>query len=125
MVAYGERMSSQPGPRVIFRLLSHDCNITGVRCCLLLPLECEFLKMVLAKSGQTTFEKDGYIPLPAKVTDKELARLHLAGRLLCLQLARALCRGFCVFNRCCYTASGSVKHVAQRIKLAVADMLQH
>jgi phosphate transport system substrate-binding protein len=40
------------------------------------PLEREFLKMVLAKSGQTTVVKDGYIPLPAKVADKELTRLQ-------------------------------------------------
>jgi phosphate transport system substrate-binding protein len=40
------------------------------------PLEREFLKMVLAKSGQTTVVKDGYIPLPAKVADKELANLQ-------------------------------------------------
>ena len=40
------------------------------------PLEREFLKMVLAKSGQTTVVKDGYIPLPAKVADKELAELQ-------------------------------------------------
>jgi len=40
------------------------------------PLEREFLKMVLAKSGQTTVVKDGYIPLPAKVADKELTELQ-------------------------------------------------
>ena len=40
------------------------------------PLEREFLKMVLAKSGQTTVVKDGYIPLPAKVADKELANMQ-------------------------------------------------
>jgi phosphate transport system substrate-binding protein len=40
------------------------------------PMEREFLKMVLAKSGQTTVVKDGYIPLPAKVADKELANLQ-------------------------------------------------
>ncbi len=40
------------------------------------PLELEFLKMVLSKSGQTTVVKDGYIPLPAKVANQELARLQ-------------------------------------------------
>ncbi len=40
------------------------------------PLEREFLKMVLSKSGQMTVVKDGYIPLPLKVADKELARLQ-------------------------------------------------
>lgn len=40
------------------------------------PLEREFLKMVLSKSGQTTVVKDGYIPLPAKVADKELTNLQ-------------------------------------------------
>ncbi len=40
------------------------------------PLEREFLKMVLSKSGQMTVVKDGYIPLPAKVADKELTNLQ-------------------------------------------------
>ncbi|GMQ88848.1 MAG: phosphate ABC transporter substrate-binding protein PstS family protein [Gammaproteobacteria bacterium] len=40
------------------------------------PLEREFLKMVLSKSGQMTVVKDGYIPLPAKVAGKELAKLQ-------------------------------------------------
>lgn len=40
------------------------------------PLEREFLKMVLSKSGQTVVVKDGYIPLPAKVADEELAKLQ-------------------------------------------------
>ena len=39
------------------------------------PLEREFLKMVLSKTGQKTVVKDGYIPLPAKVVEQELARL--------------------------------------------------
>lgn len=34
------------------------------------PLEAEFLRMVLSKTGQMTVVKDGYIPLPAKVADK-------------------------------------------------------
>lgn len=36
----------------------------------LLPLEREFLRMVLSKTGQGVVVKDGYIPLPAKVTAK-------------------------------------------------------
>jgi len=38
----------------------------------LAPLETEFLRMVLSKTGQTTVVKDGYIPLPSKVVDKYL-----------------------------------------------------
>lgn len=37
------------------------------------PLETEFIKMVLSKTGQRVVVKDGYIPLPAKVADKQLA----------------------------------------------------
>ena len=40
------------------------------------PLELEFFKMVLSKSGQGTVEKDGYIALPAKLAAKELAKLQ-------------------------------------------------
>jgi len=40
------------------------------------PLEREFLKMVLSKSGQNVVVKDGYIPLPKSVLEKELARLQ-------------------------------------------------
>jgi phosphate transport system substrate-binding protein len=40
------------------------------------PLESEFLKMVLAKTGQTVVIKDGYIPLPAKVAEQELSKLQ-------------------------------------------------
>ncbi len=39
------------------------------------PLETEFMKMVLSKTGQLVVVKDGYIPLPAKVAEKELAKL--------------------------------------------------
>jgi len=38
----------------------------------LAPLEREFIKMVLSKSGQEVVVKDGYIPLPAKVVNKVL-----------------------------------------------------
>ena len=40
------------------------------------PLEREFIRMVLSKSGQTVVVKDGYIPLPAKVARKELKKLQ-------------------------------------------------
>jgi phosphate transport system substrate-binding protein len=40
------------------------------------PLEMEFFKMVLSKTGQGTVEKDGYIALPAKLAAKELAKLQ-------------------------------------------------
>lgn len=43
----------------------------------LAPLEREFLKLVLSKSGQQVVLKDGYIPLPAKVVDKTLAKYGL------------------------------------------------
>ncbi|MGH8431515.1 MAG: PstS family phosphate ABC transporter substrate-binding protein, partial [Solimonas sp.] len=39
------------------------------------PLELEFIRMVLSKKGQQVVEKDGYIPLPAKLAEKELAKL--------------------------------------------------
>ncbi len=40
------------------------------------PLEGEFLKMVLSKTGQQIVIKDGYIPLPAKVVEKALASIQ-------------------------------------------------
>ncbi|WP_251359169.1 PstS family phosphate ABC transporter substrate-binding protein [Kangiella sp. TOML190] len=39
------------------------------------PIELEFLKMVLSKVGQEVVVKDGYIPLPAKVAEKQLKKL--------------------------------------------------
>lgn len=39
------------------------------------PLEAEFIRMVLSKVGQQVVVKDGYIPLPARVVEKELAKL--------------------------------------------------
>lgn len=39
------------------------------------PLELEFLKLVLSKSGQQVVVKDGYIPMPAKIVEKELEKL--------------------------------------------------
>jgi phosphate transport system substrate-binding protein len=41
----------------------------------LAPLEREFLRMVLSQSGQQVVVKDGYIPLPKKVVDKQLEML--------------------------------------------------
>jgi phosphate transport system substrate-binding protein len=41
----------------------------------LAPMDVEFLKMVLSKSGQKIVEKDGYIPLPNSVVQKELKKL--------------------------------------------------
>lgn len=42
----------------------------------LAPLENEFIKMVLSKTGQVAVLKDGYIPLPAKVIKKVLATIE-------------------------------------------------
>ncbi|MFN4292318.1 MAG: PstS family phosphate ABC transporter substrate-binding protein [Permianibacter sp.] len=39
------------------------------------PLELEFIKLIMSKTGQETVVKDGYIPLPAKVAEKQLALL--------------------------------------------------
>lgn len=39
------------------------------------PLEREFIKLVLSKAGQQVVIKDGYIPLPNSVVQKELAKL--------------------------------------------------
>jgi len=39
------------------------------------PITREFLAMVLSRSGQEVVVKDGYIPLPAKVAARELAKL--------------------------------------------------
>lgn len=44
----------------------------------LAPMEAEFLKMVLSKSGQKIVEKDGYIPLPSSVVEKEFKKLGLS-----------------------------------------------
>ena len=41
----------------------------------LAPLESEFIKMVMSKVGQMVVVKDGYIPLPARVATRQLARL--------------------------------------------------
>lgn len=43
----------------------------------LAPMDAEFLTMVLSKSGQKIVEKDGYIPLPNSVVQKELKKLGI------------------------------------------------
>ncbi|MDO6562437.1 phosphate ABC transporter substrate-binding protein PstS family protein [Amphritea sp. 1_MG-2023] len=43
----------------------------------LAPLEREFLKMVMAKVGQEVVVKDGYIPLPASLVEKQMKELGL------------------------------------------------
>jgi phosphate transport system substrate-binding protein len=40
------------------------------------PMELEFVKMVLSKQGQDVVVKDGYIPLPAALAQKELAKVQ-------------------------------------------------
>jgi phosphate transport system substrate-binding protein len=40
------------------------------------PLETEFLKMVLSKTGQMVVVKDGYVPLSGDMATKELAKLE-------------------------------------------------
>lgn len=39
------------------------------------PITREFLKMVLSKQGQEVVVKDGYIPVPAMVSEREIAKL--------------------------------------------------
>ncbi len=43
----------------------------------LLPLEREFVKLVLSQQGQQVVVKDGYIPLPASVAEQTLRQLGL------------------------------------------------
>ncbi len=43
----------------------------------LAPLDREFVKLVLSKVGQEVVVKDGYIPLPAMVVEKQMADLGL------------------------------------------------
>lgn len=40
------------------------------------PLTAEFIKLVLSSEGQQVVVKDGYIPLPAKVAARELAKIQ-------------------------------------------------
>ena len=39
------------------------------------PLEREFIRMVLSSTGQSVVVKDGYIPLPASVAEKQLVNI--------------------------------------------------
>ena len=39
------------------------------------PITLEFLKMVLSRQGQEVVVKDGYIPVPARVSEREIAKL--------------------------------------------------
>ncbi|MEL0630541.1 phosphate ABC transporter substrate-binding protein PstS family protein [Psychromonas aquatilis] len=41
------------------------------------PLQAEFIKLMLSKQGQLIVEKDGYIPLPHAVVEKEFEKLGL------------------------------------------------
>ncbi|MEX1147665.1 MAG: phosphate ABC transporter substrate-binding protein PstS family protein [Sphingomonadales bacterium] len=43
----------------------------------LAPLEKEFLKLVLSRQGQDVVVRDGYIPLPAPVVEKQMKELGL------------------------------------------------
>ncbi len=40
------------------------------------PVAAEFLKYILSKEGQEIVVKDGFLPLPAEVVEKELAKLN-------------------------------------------------
>mgnify|MGYP001814865565 CR=1 FL=1 len=40
------------------------------------PLTAEFIKLVLSREGQEVVVKDGYIPLPAKVSEREMAKIQ-------------------------------------------------
>lgn len=42
----------------------------------LTPIDREFIKMVLSKVGQKVVVKDGYVPLPVEVVEKELAKIQ-------------------------------------------------
>ena len=42
----------------------------------LAPIDREFIKMILSKVGQKVVVKDGYIPLPDSVVEKELQKLQ-------------------------------------------------
>ena len=41
------------------------------------PLELEFLRLVLSKTGQEAVEKDGYVPLSTRMVSRELKRLAI------------------------------------------------
>jgi phosphate transport system substrate-binding protein len=39
------------------------------------PLEREFVKLILSKTGQGVVIKDGYVPISAKIASKEMEKL--------------------------------------------------
>ena len=43
------------------------------------PLEREFVRMIMSRTGQEVVVKDGYIPLPARVAMKQLALISAVG----------------------------------------------
>jgi len=40
------------------------------------PLTSEFIKLVLSREGQEVVVKDGYIPLPARVAEREMSKIQ-------------------------------------------------
>ena len=40
------------------------------------PLEREFIKLVLSKQGQEIVNKDGYIPVSARIASRELKKIQ-------------------------------------------------
>jgi phosphate transport system substrate-binding protein len=42
----------------------------------LAPLEQEFIKLVLSKQGQEIVNKDGYIPVSARIASRELKKIQ-------------------------------------------------
>ena len=40
------------------------------------PMTQEFLKLVLSRQGQEVVVKDGYVPMPAVVAERELAKFQ-------------------------------------------------
>ena len=40
------------------------------------PLTGESIKLVLSRAGQEVVVKDGYIPLPAKVAEREMVKIQ-------------------------------------------------
>ncbi|TNC81817.1 MAG: phosphate-binding protein [Oleiphilus sp.] len=43
----------------------------------LAPITAEFVKLILSKQGQEVVQKDGYVPLPAPVAEKQRSALNL------------------------------------------------
>ena len=40
------------------------------------PMVREFMKFALSREGQEVVVKDGYLPIPAKIVEQELAKLQ-------------------------------------------------